>query len=109
MRKNEIKELAQEIVRTYHPYIAKATQFQIDRVDRYIYAGMINTKEQLDDLYLEVVEKDIKSGYNDRFVGYYDKWYRYNRADEGRAYDAGVKRATQEPKCKDEMRIIPCN
>ena len=38
--------------------------------------------------------------------GYYDKWYRYNRYDEGRAYDEGVKIATTYKKCPSEMHII---
>ena len=36
---------------------------------------------------------DEQKGYTDRKAGYYDKWYRYNRADDGAAYDAGVMRA----------------
>lgn len=36
-------------------------------------------------------EADYKAGYNDRNNHCYDKWYRYNRWDEGKAYDEGVK------------------
>ena len=29
------------------------------------------------------VKADEKRGYNDRRAGFYDKWYRYNRDDDG--------------------------
>lgn len=35
-------------------------------------------------------------------AGYYDKWYRYNRLDEG------VKLAIQEADCPEYMIVIPC-
>ena len=31
---------------------------------------------------LKTAERDITIGYRDRLVGYYDKWYRYNRKDQ---------------------------
>jgi len=34
---------------------------------------------------------DWAAGRRDAAGGYYDKWYRYNRLDEGAAYDAGHK------------------
>ena len=34
---------------------------------------------------------DFNSGKNDKKAGYYDKWYRYNRKDDGAAYDDGFK------------------
>ena len=34
-------------------------------------------------------EKDYYQGCDDCRKGIYDKWYRYNRCDEGQAYDAG--------------------
>ena len=37
--------------------------------------------------------KDFLAGKKERMAGYYDKWYRYNRKDDGAAYDAGVKAA----------------
>jgi len=41
-------------------------------------------------------EKDRRQGYKERKAGYYDKWYRYNRMDDGAAYDDGVKMAIDE-------------
>ena len=35
-------------------------------------------------------EEDFEAGYRDRKAGYYDKWYRRFRPDEGTAYDRGV-------------------
>lgn len=34
-------------------------------------------------------EKDYYQGCYDCRKGIYDKWYRYNRHDDGQAYDAG--------------------
>jgi hypothetical protein len=34
---------------------------------------------------------DFNCGKRDKKGGYYDKWYRYNRKDDGAAYDAGFK------------------
>lgn len=53
-------------------------------------------------------EKDKQRGYEDRKIGYYDKWYRYNRLDEGKAYDEGVRLALKEIDCPQEMYLIPC-
>lgn len=36
---------------------------------------------------------DAYFGFRDASVGYYDKWYRYNRKDDGRRYDEGVGEA----------------
>ena len=33
--------------------------------------------------------RDYRHGYEDRQNHVYDKWYRYNRRDNGKAYDAG--------------------
>ena len=51
---------------------------------------------------------DEKRGYDERMAGYYDKWYRYNRHDNGAAYDKGVARAANGGKCMGDMIIIPC-
>lgn len=32
---------------------------------------------------------DFNSGKRDKKAGYYDKWYRYCRKDDGAAYDSG--------------------
>lgn len=29
---------------------------------------------------------DFNQGQKERMIGYYDKWYRYNRSDDGAAY-----------------------
>lgn len=33
--------------------------------------------------------KDMEAGARDAKAGFYDKWYRHNRVDDGAAYDAG--------------------
>lgn len=38
---------------------------------------------------MQRIEKDFFAGENDCKSGIYDKWYRYNRKDDGSAYDAG--------------------
>ena len=48
---------------------------------------------------------DEKRGYSDRKAGYYDKWYRYNRADDGAEYDRGVRRAV-DGKCPEHFTLI---
>lgn len=54
-------------------------------------------------------EKDIEIGYKDRLNGFYDKWYRYNRVDEGAAYDEGCKMAVDSGKCPNHFTLIPFN
>ena len=49
---------------------------------------------------------DEARGYRDRKAGYYDKWFRYNRADEGAAYDAGCVRAVNTGKCPEYFTLI---
>lgn len=56
----------------------------------------------------ETAKKDEAAGYRDRKAGYYDKWYRYNRADNGAAYDSGCVRAVNEGKCADDFHNIEC-
>ena len=57
---------------------------------------------------IETKIKDHLMGKKDRLSGYYDKWYRWNRADDGRAYDAGVKEAIADPRCVADVQIIEC-
>ena len=52
---------------------------------------------------------DEKRGYSDRIAGFYDKWFRYNRNDEGAAYDRGCVRAVNTGKCPDYFTLIECN
>ena len=50
---------------------------------------------------------DYARGYADRSAGYYDKWYRYNRQDDGAEYDRGCLDAIkQNSVTKDEFTII---
>ena len=37
------------------------------------------------------MKTDYEFGYQDGKAGAYDKWYRYNREDEGKEYDLGIK------------------
>lgn len=108
MTQKRIRELAEQALMRGNPYKKMATEFFIDREPRYIYAGEVMTAEEIDRAYLETASKDIKNGYDERMVGYYDKWYRYTRADEGRAYDMGCREAGKNPKCSEEFNIIPC-
>ena len=104
----ELKELAQKALDAGNPYIARAIRFFVDGSDRYIFGGKAETKETLDAEYSKTATKDIQRGYEERMGGWYDKWYRYSRADEGRAYDLGVKLAASRDNCKAEMTIIEC-
>lgn len=53
---------------------------------------------------------DEARGMKDRLAGYYDKWYRYNRADDGAAYDAGCVKAVNSGKCPvDRFTLIEAN
>lgn len=54
---------------------------------------------------LDQAERDIKAGANDAKAGYYDKWYRWNRSDDGAAYDEGWKSAFDGLK---DIQIIEC-
>ena len=108
MTKQQIKEAVAKAIASGNPYIKKSVQFFIDHTPMYLYAGQMMTKEQLDTEYAKTAEHDIQMGYKDRMVGYYDKWYRYSHADEGRAYDLGVRIATASPKCPEEFNIIGC-
>lgn len=47
---------------------------------------------------------DFKAGQRDHKAGVYDKWYRWNRRDDGAAYDDGFKSITNDK----EINIIEC-
>lgn len=49
---------------------------------------------------------DRTRGERDRLAGYYDKWYRYNRSDEGAEYDAGCVAAVDSGKCPEHFTLI---
>ena len=106
--KAQIEQFAKEALLRGNPYIKKAIRYNIGNVAMYLYAGQSMTKEEIDTAYLETARKDVKHGYEERSVGYYDKWYRYSRADEGRAYDFGVRFAASIGGCPEDMQIIPC-
>ena len=66
------------------------------------------TAKQYEALKAATAKKDEAAGYRDRKAGYYDKWYRYNRDDNGAAYDKGCVRAVNEGKCPDDFCLIEC-
>lgn len=66
------------------------------------------TEDEYNEMVAVRVQHDFETGYKDRILGYYDKWYRYNRSDNGKAYDEGVEKATMEDKCSSECKIIEC-
>lgn len=104
----QIEELAHEALLRGNPYINGAIRYNVDGETRYLYAGESMTRENIDRAYIETASKDIRNGYNERGVGYYDKWYRYSRADNGRAYDFGQRLAAQTTGCSEEFHIIEC-
>ena len=52
---------------------------------------------------------DFNAGKKERMAGYYDKWYRYNRYDDGNAYDQGCLEAVNSGKAPDNCIIIEYN
>lgn len=54
----------------------------------------------------QTIVNDFNAGKKDKKAGYYDKWYRYNRTDDGKAYDDGFK--SVETKNKYGVTIIEC-
>ena len=42
--------------------------------------------------------RDFEAGQRDRRFGIYDKWYRYNHRDEGKAYDEGWQSVKEKDK-----------
>ena len=106
--KEKFRIKAEELANRYNPYRRKATKYFINGNPVYIWCGKHYTERELYEAYVETATKDIERGYEERMVGYYDKWYRYNHADEGSAYDAGQRMATKNPKCSTEFNIIEC-
>ena len=107
--KAEFKTKAEEIARRYNPYKEKAIRYFIGGKPTYIWANGHYNEQEIFEAYVETATKDIERGYEERMVGYYDKWYRYSRADSGRAYDLGVRLASNTCGCVQEMHIIPCS
>lgn len=72
-----------------NPYIERAIPYQVGGVQTYLLNGESMTLEQINNDYLGTALRDMLNGYNERSVGWYDKWYRYFRWDGGWAYDFG--------------------
>lgn len=107
--RKQIEELASKALASGNPYIEKSIEYMVGGKPMYLYANTeIMTKQEIDNAYFETACKDVRSGYNDRSVGYYDKWYRYSRADSGRAYDLGVRLASDMDCSGQEIHFIPC-
>lgn len=111
--KKQFEEKAKELCEEYNPYredrersipyfIGKTPMFYFKALNKSL------TKEQIDAEYIDTAVKDIQYGYEQRMAGYMDKWYRYNHADEGAAYEAGQRMAADTGKCPEEFRIIEC-
>lgn len=108
MDKKILAEAVEKVIAGGNPYYKEATQFYVDRKVMFLFHGEIVDKDTLDREYRKTAEHDLMNGYKERMVGYYDKWYRYSRADEGRAYDEGVRLAVADNRCKAEFHIIEC-
>ena len=106
--KNQIEELAKKALAKGNPYEKRATKFYKDMVPQYIFLDKVMNQAEIDECYLETARKDIRNGYEERSVGYYDKWYRVNHADGGRAYDLGVMLAANTAGCKEGTIFIEC-
>ena len=106
--KKEFDAKARELARRFNPYKNSAIKYYIDRVQMYIFADKTWTAEEIFEAYVETAVKDMEHGYEERMIGYYDKWYRYSRADEGAAYDIGCRLAADNEKSAEELIIIPC-
>lgn len=74
--------------------------------DRYLVGRESLTQSEYDAQRAKIAAKDEEYGYHDRMNGIYDKWYRYNRRDDGAAYDRGQYRAAQSCDCPEEFNII---
>ena len=104
-----LSELVEVAVNVGNPYIKGATEFFVDRSPRYLRFGEVYTREEIDNAYRETAARDIRAGYEERMVGYYDKWYRYRHSDGGRAYDIGQREAANTDGCSAEFQIIEFN
>ena len=55
---------------------------------------------------MKFMKSDYEFGYRSGKAGYYDKWYRYNRKDDGAQYDRGFDEGRKVSK-KENYIIIP--
>lgn len=111
--KKQFEEKARELCERYNPYEKKrdcSIPYFIGKTPMFLFKPLNKslTKEQIDAEYIDTAVKDIQTGYEQRMAGYMDKWYRYNRSDEGTAYEAGQKMAADTGKCPEEFTIIEC-
>lgn len=94
----------------HNPYIKKGVAYYINGEETVLYEGNTYTKQELRNDYFGTALRDMLNGYNERSVGYYDKWYRYSRADEGWAYDYGQRLASNfNPKASPDVKYIEIN
>lgn len=110
MDKEAIRKIATDLVVKGNPYCNRpySIPFYIGKKLMFmcVFRDKFCTQAELDSDYFATCVKDIEKGYKERKSGYYDKWYRYSRADEGAAYDAGVRLASEESGCSEEFHII---
>lgn len=95
--------------------ITKGLQkFVRGRMTYYALGDRLYTEQELVIMDKRRQEQDEQKGYADRKAHYYDKWYRYNRSDDGAAYDRGVIRCVNEKHSAkwlaedDCFKIIEC-
>lgn len=106
--RKQFEDKARELVARCNPYIEQAVKYAVGGTAMFLYAGQAMTLDEINQAYFETAVKDIQYGYEQRMVGYYDKWYRYSHTDEGAAYDAGQRMAADTGKCSKEFHIIEC-
>ena len=107
LKDNTVEKLLCKL--TSNPYIRESIHYYKDKEDMYLFNGEIYDKQGIAKAYLETASRDIRMGFSDRMVGYYDKWYRYNHSDSGTAYDIGQRYASETYKCPDEVIFIEIN
>lgn len=93
--------------------MVKSYQFKGETV--YMLNDQLYTEQEWNQMEADRKSRDFEAGYRDRIAHVYDKWYRYNRHDDGKAYDEGVQRCVNELHTKRWMEedegfhIIECN
>lgn len=85
--------------------MSKTIEYNVGNEKHY----MIGSTDYTETQYKELQAKYEKKGYEERMVGYYDKWYRYYTFDNGKSYDKGCMRAVETHKCVPDCTIIECN
>lgn len=117
LKKSELQKLVEEnLEKGFKVWVANAKK-EHNAISYYegttpclmIYGAWHNTLDELKEEYKKTMTKDIESGYKERQVGYYDKWYRYCRFDGGFAYDLGVRTCIDNDDVKsDNFQLIEC-